>query len=72
MRRHRPAQVILPMLALPLLLAGLAILALPEPAALASPVPGHDASRHAPAPRRAPARHHHASSFNLVPRSLMP
>lgn len=70
MRRHRPAQVILPMLALPLLLGGLAILALPEPAALASPVPGHDAPTPVPAAHR--TRHHHASYFNLVPRSLMP
>lgn len=72
MRRHRPAQVILPMLALPLLLAGLAILALPEPAALASPIPGHGAAKSAPATHRTPARRHHASYFNLVPRSLMP
>lgn len=57
MRRHRPAQVILPMLILPLLLASLAMLLLPEP--------GTTATRY-DAPRS------HGAYFTLLPRSLMP
>ncbi len=57
MRRHRPAQVILPMLILPLLLASLAMLLLPEP--------GTAATRY-DAPRS------HGAYFTLLPRSLMP
>lgn len=57
MRRHRPAQVILPMLILPLLLASLAMLLLPET--------GSASARH-DAPRG------HGSYFTLLPRSLTP
>ncbi|MBE2211622.1 MAG: hypothetical protein IAE66_08420 [Xanthomonadaceae bacterium] len=73
MRRHRPAEVILPMLALPLLLAGLAMLVLPEPAAYAQPPAGHGHARDGQHDsHRAPARKRPASHFTLIPRSLMP
>ncbi len=57
MRRPRPAQVILPMLALPLLLVALAMLLLPDAAS---------------AEGRAAGSRGHASYFSLVPRSLLP
>lgn len=71
MRRHHPAEVILPMLALPLLLAGLAMLVLPEPSAYAESPAGHERTdqRHE---RRPPVRKHRPSHFTLIPRSLMP
>lgn len=72
MRRHRPAEVILPMLVLPLLLAGLAMLVLPEPAAYARPAAGLERADAGHAPRRAPLRKHPPSHFSLIPRSLMP
>lgn len=72
MRRHRPAQVILPMLALPLLLAGLAMLVLPEPAAYAHTAAGHQHAEPGHGAQRAPARKRQASHFTLIPRSLIP
>ncbi len=73
MRRHRPAEVILPMLALPLLLAGLAMLVLPEPAAYAAPAASGARSQDGQHQRHtAPARKRPASHFTLIPRSLMP
>lgn len=72
MRRHRPAEVILPMLALPLLLAGLAMLVLPEPAAYAQSPFGHQRPEAPQDPQRPITRKRHATHFTLIPRSLMP
>lgn len=72
MRRHRPAEVILPMLALPLLLVGLAMLVLPEPAAYAQTPAGHKHTDTDHTPSQKPTRKHHNSHFTLIPRSLMP
>lgn len=70
MRRHRTAEVILPMLALPLLLIGLAMLALPtraasDPSAIDASYPPHAGA--APAKRKPTPVH-----FSLIPRSLLP
>ena len=72
MRRHRPAQVILPMLALPLLLVGLAMLVLPEPAAYAQPPAGHQHADPGHDHSRTPVRKRQTNHFTLIPRSLMP
>lgn len=72
MRRHRSAEVLLPMLALPLLLAGLAMLVLPEPAAYAQPTAGHERAQGGHDQRRAPTHKRHSPHFTLIPRSLMP
>lgn len=73
MRRHRSAEVLLPMLALPLLLVGLAMLVLPEPAAYPQPTSGHQRARGGGHDQhRAPARKHQNNHFTLIPRSLMP
>ncbi len=73
MRRHRSAEVLLPMLALPLLLAGLAMLVLPKPAAYAQPTTGHERAQGGGHDQhRAPARKRNNHHFTLIPRSLMP
>ena len=72
MRRHRPAEVILPMLALPLLLAGLAMLVLPEPSAYAQTASHERRADAAHGKHHEPARKRHNSHFTLIPRSLMP
>ena len=72
MRRHRPAEVILPMLVVPMLLAGLAMLALPEPAAYAQSPTGHERAGGKQDHNRAQPRKRQNNHFTLIPRSLMP